>query len=419
MYWFFFGFLAYYAVLLAERAVVGIAAFELERLRGQSGWRAKHSYRLATEVRTTLAALLLARVFLKILIVVFAVQVLTRNEVLRTGFQDLGLSGTLVWSIALGLLVLVLALLFWGIKRWRNPVLDSGNTGIWLQRLTPFVLCWTTLFRPFLRSEAASKLPPSDVQPDRRTTSGRPVATPSDDHRQDIELLKSIVKFGDATVRQIMQPRAKVVALSAEATFAEVLRTVREAGFSRIPVYEEDLDNVVGILYVKDLVPHLDKPDNLDWLALLRTNVLVVPEAKPAVELLREFKQNRQHIAVVVDEHGCCSGIVTLEDVLEEITGEIRDEFDTDNEVRYRRLDDRSFLFEGQALLNDVCRIARLDPEVFDAAKGNAETLAGLVLERTGDIPAPGIVIDLGDYRLTVLAADERKIGYLKLTITA
>ncbi len=214
-----------------------------------------------------------------------------------------------------------------------------------------------------------------------------------------------------------MQPRSKVVAADFRTHFHDLLGIVREAGFSRMPVFDEDFDNVTGILYVKDLVPHLDKTADFEWQSLIRTNIQLVPESKRISELLQEFKRNKRHMAIVVDEYGGSAGIVTMEDILEEITGEIRDEFDEENDIRYRKIDDHNYLFEGQTLLNDVCRITGLAPGAFDDVRGGADTLAGLALELKGDIPKAGAEIAWNDYVLTVVAADDRRIAQLKLTI--
>ena len=212
-----------------------------------------------------------------------------------------------------------------------------------------------------------------------------------------------------------MQPRSKVVAVDFKVGFHDLLSIVREAGFSRLPVYQEDLDNVTGILYVKDMLPHLTKSDDFEWQSLIRTNVMLAPESKRGTELLQDFKRQKIHMAIVVDEYGGSSGIVTLEDVLEEVTGEIRDEFDEESEVRYRKLDDHNYIFEGQTLLSDVCRIVGLDSSTFDEARGNADTLAGLVLELKGDIPKSGMEITWNGFMITVTAANSRRIEQLKL----
>lgn len=180
-------------------------------------------------------------------------------------------------------------------------------------------------------------------------------------------------------------------------------------------MYDDDLDNITGILYVKDLLLHLDAPAEFEWQPLIRTNVMLVPESKRCSELLEEFKQQKIHMAVVVDEYGGSAGIVTMEDILEEITGDIRDEFDEDSEIRYRKLDEYTYLFEGPTLLNDVCRIAGLDAAAFDAVRGNADTLAGLVLELRGDIPKTGVEIPWNGFLFTITAADSRRVSQIKL----
>ena len=214
-----------------------------------------------------------------------------------------------------------------------------------------------------------------------------------------------------------MQPRSKVVSVDFRTGFHELLEVVRQSEFSRLPVYDEDLDNVTGILYVKDLVPFLDNEDAFEWQTLLRTNMLMVPEAKRGSELLQEFKQQRMHMAVVVDEYGGISGIVTMEDILEEVTGDIRDEFDEDSEIRYRKIDDFNYLFEGQVLLNDVCRLTGLEPGTFDEVRGTSDTLAGLALELRGDIPLIGTEMSWNGFLLTVTVADKRRIEQLKLSL--
>jgi CBS domain containing-hemolysin-like protein len=423
MAWFFLGFLVYFLVLLSERILVGVTAHDIEQLRTTQTWQAQQAYRLARQVRPAFAALLLARVLLKIMLSVFVADTLMRYEPVRTGLYQLstssGLPGTVIWTLGAGVLVVVLATLLWVLKKIQWPTLNGNLARTGLQYLVPFFLFWKILFWPFLPAIAKA-----DKNEDVSLAIGETaplisVSPTLDDRPHDIELLKSIVKFSDVTIKQVMQPRSKVVAVDFRTGFGDLLRTVREAGFSRIPVFDEDLDNATGILYVKDLVPHLDKPDDFEWQTLIRDNPHFVPEAKAASEMLRDFKRNRQHIALVVDEYGGCSGIVTLEDILEEITGEIRDEFDEENEIRYRKLDDHNYLFEGQTLLNDVCRIANIAPSAFDDVRGNADTLAGLALEIKGDIPPAATVIDLDRYRLTIAAADNRKIDLIKLTITA
>jgi putative hemolysin len=227
---------------------------------------------------------------------------------------------------------------------------------------------------------------------------------------QEIDILKSIVKFGDVSVKQIMCSRVDVVAIDFRIGFHELLDIVRTSGFSRLPVYDEDFDNITGILYVKDLLGYLEEPDDFEWQTLIRTNVLYVPEAKKINDLLREFQLERMHMGIVVDEYGGSSGLVTLEDIMEEVIGEIKDEFDDDTEVEYEKIDDYNFIFEGKTLLNDVCRIIGVDTETFDEVKGDADSVAGLLLEIIGQIPKINERINYQDYSFKIVSVNRRRI---------
>lgn len=418
MIWFLLGLVIYFLVLHSERALLAITPHDLERLRTEGSPNARWVQRLVVQIRPAVAALLLARILLEVLITVFLALQLTAVPVVRTGLyhaaQSSGLPGWLVWWAAGAGFAVLLACLFWGLKQWRWPAPDTPHLRSRLWLIAPFILFWKMLFVPFLPKERST-----GVSQD--TADGRSPANSATgfngEKQRDIELLKSIVKFSDVTVKQVMQPRSKVVAVDFRTHFHDLLLIVREAGFSRMPVYDEDLDNVTGILYVKDLVPHLDKPDDFEWQSIIRTNLLLVPEAKRVSELLQEFKRNRRHMAIVVDEYGGSAGIVTMEDILEEITGEIRDEFDEESDIRYRKLDENNYLFEGQTLLNDVCRIAGLAPGAFDEIRGTADTLAGLALELKGDIPKAGAELTWNGYLLTIISADNRRIQQVKLTM--
>ncbi len=233
----------------------------------------------------------------------------------------------------------------------------------------------------------------------------------------DMDILKGIVKFGDIAVKQIMRSRVDVVAVDFRINFRELMQTVRDAGYSRIPVYDQDFDNITGILYVKDLLGYLDEDDNFEWQELIRANVMYVPEAKKIDDLLKEFQQNRLHMAVVVDEYGGSSGVVTLEDIMEEVIGEIRDEFDDAIELEYKKIDDYNYLFEGKTLLNDVCRVIGVDTDTFDEVKGDADSVAGLLLEMIGFIPKPEDEVNYNDYRFKIVSVDNRRIKQIQITL--
>lgn len=234
---------------------------------------------------------------------------------------------------------------------------------------------------------------------------------PQDDHK----ILKGIVQFGNLDVKQIMKPRLDVVAFEYNTRFSELLVNILNSGFSRLPVFKGTLDTIEGVLYIKDLLPHLEKGDDFAWQGLIRPPFFV-PENKKIDDLLREFQFKKIHLAVVVDEFGGTSGIVTLEDVIEEIVGEINDEFD-DVEMVYSKLDDNNYVFEGKALLNDVCRIMEMENDVFESVKGESDTLAGLLIELGGRIPAKNDKIKFSNMLFTVESADSRKVKRVKITV--
>lgn len=224
------------------------------------------------------------------------------------------------------------------------------------------------------------------------------------------DILKSIVKFGEVSVKQIMKPRVDVVALEKSVTFDEVMNVAKESGYSRIPVITEDFDKIEGILYVKDLLGHTDEDGGFNWQVLIRDNVLYVPESKKIDDLLREFQLKHTHMAIVVDEYGGSSGIVTLEDIMEEVIGDIKDEFDEEEEIDFIKLSERNYIFEGKSLLNDVCRIIGEETDFFDQVKGDADSLAGLIIEILGRIPKPEKEIKVGHIALKVVAVSKRRI---------
>lgn len=234
---------------------------------------------------------------------------------------------------------------------------------------------------------------------------------------EDTKLLKGIVRFTDIDVKEIMKSRVDVTALDAETPFKEILKVIIESGYSRIPVYEETFDNIKGILYIKDLLPHLDEEDNYDWLSLLR-KPFFVPENKKINDLLKEFQDKKIHLAIIVDEYGGTSGIVTMEDILEEIVGEIVDEFDApEDEVDYKKIDDKTYLFEGKTSINDFCKIVGLDDDVFDDIKGESDSLAGLILELEGEIPEKGSSTTYMNFVFMVETVDQRRIKKIRVTV--
>lgn len=232
------------------------------------------------------------------------------------------------------------------------------------------------------------------------------------------KILKGIIKFGDIAVREIMRPRVDVTAAEDTSNFAELLAIIEESGYSRIPIYNDNLDNVTGILYIKDLLPHIHKPADFDWKTMQRT-AFFVPENKRINDLLQEFQAKKIHMAIVVDEYGGTSGIVTLEDILEEIVGEINDEFDNEfDEVTYSKVDEHTYIFEGKTLLNDFCKVIGMDDRIFQEIKGESDTLAGLVLEMAGRIPENTEQFTYGNFIFKPEVVDKRSIKSIRVIIS-
>jgi gliding motility-associated protein GldE len=229
------------------------------------------------------------------------------------------------------------------------------------------------------------------------------------------KILEGIVKFGNTDVKQIMRSRIDVTAIDQKYTFEQVLNTIRSTGFSRIPVYDESFDTIKGVLYIKDLLPYLNNNLDCEWSRLIR-EVFFVPENKKIDDLLKEFQEKKIHLAIVVDEYGGTSGIVTLEDIIEEIVGDISDEFDDDN-IIYSKLDAKNYVFEGKTALNDFYRIINIDGEVFEKVKGESDSLAGFILELTGSIPESGEKINFENYLFTIEGVNKRRVTRIKVTL--
>lgn len=240
----------------------------------------------------------------------------------------------------------------------------------------------------------------------------------SDDEssEEEADILKGIVKFGDVSTKQIMKSRVDVVAIDINTSFEEVMSVIKESGFSRIPVFDDDFDSIVGVLYVKDLIGVYSEKKNYDWTSKIRTSVLYVPESKKIDDLLKEFQIKRTHIAIVVDEYGGSSGIVTLEDVMEEVVGDIKDEFDEEEGVDYVQLTEENFIFEGKSLLNDVCRIIGEDTDYFDSVKGESDSLAGLIIEMAGAIPKVETEFEHKDVQLKIISVSRKRIEKVHLS---
>jgi gliding motility-associated protein GldE len=231
----------------------------------------------------------------------------------------------------------------------------------------------------------------------------------------DKKILKSIVNFGDIDVKEIMKSRLDITTIDIETKFDELLQIILNSGYSRIPVYKEQLDKIVGVLYIKDLLKYLDKEQDFKWQSLIRAPFFV-PESKKINDLFKEFQEKKIHLAIVVDEYGGTSGLVTLEDILEEILGEINDEFDSED-IPYSKVNENTYIFEGKTSLNDFCKITGVEFDFFDEVKGEFDSIAGLILEIVGKIPNRFEIITFKNFNFEIEAVDKKRIKRIKITI--
>ena len=235
---------------------------------------------------------------------------------------------------------------------------------------------------------------------------------------EEKDMLKGIVNFSTLSVKQVMKSRMDITAIEVETHFHELMNQINKTGYSRIPVYNETIDNIEGILYIKDLLPHLNNEEDFEWQTLLRPGFFI-PESKKIDGLLKDFQEKQVHIAVVVDEYGGTAGLITLEDVIEEIVGEINDEFDDERDVAYSKLDANTYIFEGKTSLNDFCKIADVDGSIFEIVKGDNESLGGLLLELHTKLPNSGEKITYDAFVFTVVAVDQKRIKKVRVFINS
>ena len=227
-------------------------------------------------------------------------------------------------------------------------------------------------------------------------------------------ILKGIVNFGTLSVKQVMKSRLDIMALDITTDFHELMDQINKTGYSRIPVYSETIDKIEGLLYIKDLLPYLDEEDHFDWQSLLRPGYFV-PESKKIDDLFKDFQKMRVHMAIVVDEYGGTEGLITMEDIIEEIVGEINDEFDEDGDVTYNKLDQNTYVFEGKTSLNDFCKVLQIEGDIFEEIKGESESLGGLLLEINQKLPNAGEKIQYGPFHFTVVAVDQKRIKRVRI----
>jgi gliding motility-associated protein GldE len=227
-------------------------------------------------------------------------------------------------------------------------------------------------------------------------------------------ILKGIVNFGTLTVKQVMTSRMDITAIDIETDYHDLMDQINKTGFSRIPVYSETIDKIEGILYIKDLLPHLHEEEDFHWQKLLRQG-LFVPESKKIDDLFKDFQEKHMHMALVIDEYGGTEGLITLEDIIEEIVGEINDEFDEDKDITYKKIDSNTYVFEGKTSLIDFCKVLQIEPSFFEAIKGESESLGGLLLELNQKMPNAGEKIRYEHFLFTIVAVDQKRIKRVRV----
>ncbi|MBK6627424.1 MAG: gliding motility-associated protein GldE [Flavobacteriales bacterium] len=400
------------AMSASEVALFSLDPTQLRDLRERGGRSGTRVIDLLSKPRRLLATILIANNFVNVGVIILSTIVLN-GLVDTTGMSDLLVFSIQVLGVTLVILLLgeVLPKVYATSHAMRvATTMAAPLTGLrWvLSPLNELLVRSTTFIEKRYKKKAAKGISVDSLGHALELTND--ASTTAEEQR----ILKGIVKFGSVEVSEVMRPRTAMVAFDKELTFQELVPAIIESGFSRVPVYEGTLDRVIGVLHIKDVLPFLDKPD-MDWLAHLHEPCFV-PETKKLDDMLKEFQRKKVHLAIVVDEYGGTSGLVTLEDVIEEIVGDITDEFD-DEELNYTKLDDRTWVFEGRTPLNDLYRILGIDGRVFEENRGDSGTVGGFVLELTGRIPQKGERVSLRNFTFVVESSDNKRVRRVKISV--
>lgn len=397
-------------VSAAESAFFALGPSDLETLKESGTKTDARILELINKPKRLLATLLISLNFVNIAIVILSSFVMSS----LFDFSANPTLGFMIQVVAVTLLILVVGEIIPKVYAFQNPLSTARLLAIPTKAfenicypLSSVLIFSTSLIDNRIKKKTHS-ISVEQLSHALKLTSEQ--ALPQEDQK----LLQGIVKFGDTDVKQIMHSRMNITAFDFTTPYPDLIKNIEESPYSRIPVYKESFDNVVGILYIKDLVPHFEK-QNFEWQTLLRPSFFV-PESKKIDDLLKEFQFNKIHLAIVVDEYGGTSGIVTLEDIIEEIIGEINDEFDDDDLV-YSKLDAYNYVFEGKVNLKDIYRVLNLEDTLFEQFKGEADSLAGFLIELEGRILTRGEKVNFNNIIFTIESADSRKIKRVKITL--
>lgn len=407
-------FLLFLSALISgsEIAFFGLTPTQLEQLKHSDSKVDRKIVSLLEKPKDLLAAILVGNNFVNIGIVIisgFAIDELFN-------FKDDPALAFIIQVVVLTSLILLFGEILPKVYATRNSLSVARSTFrllLILKKLFYPIIFLLVKSSSFLDKRLSVKMSGSLSVTD--ITDAIDLTSPTPQTDEEIRILKGIVRISDVEVSEVMTSRTDIAAIAKETPFSELIHLIQESGYSRIPVYDGSLDHILGILYIKDLLPHLEANSSFNWIELLR-KPFFVPENKNIGDLLTEFRSIKNHLAIVVDEYGGTLGLVSLEDIIEEVVGEINDEFDTETDgIFHVLLDANTHLFDGKTLLNDFCRILSIPEDTFDPIKGEAETLAGLVLEILGRFPVKGEALIIKDYNVSVEAIESRRIKSLKV----
>ena len=398
----------------SEVAYFSMGPIEKEALKNEEGKQAETARKLLKTPQDLLATILIANNFVNVGVVIISSFLLDAvfgnsadNELFRF-IIDVFLITTIILLVGEVIPKVYATKNGLTIAKFMAPVLlFIGNLPpfSWLKR---FLVNGTSLIHKYAKKRGV-KISTDELEQILALT--KEETTSEDEHK----LLEGIIKFGNTDVKQIMRPRMEVVAIENNATYIEVLQIILHAGYSRIPVYQSTFDNVIGILYIKDLLPYLEEGETFDWLSLTH-KPFFVPENKKLDDLLKEFQSKKMHMSIVVDEYGGASGLATLEDVLEEIVGDITDEYD-EKEINFTKISDSNYQFEARTALVDFYKVLEIDGKEFEANKGEADTLGGFMVEQAGRILRNKEYIDFENYKLIVEKADKKRIKTVRVLL--
>ncbi len=402
----------------AEVAFFSLSKSELEGMQSSDIRIRKQAVLLLKRPKRLLATILVANNFVNVGIVILSTYLIAKNispELLDYLFAGVLPVGRVIEVFGITLVVLLFGEII--------PKVYANQYAVGFSSLMSFPLHYMSMLFSFISvplirmTRVMDKLAAENndqISVDELGHALELTSAETSKEKEDRKILEGIVKFGNTDVKQIMKPRTDMEAVESESGYELLLSSILDSGYSRIPIYEESLDKIVGIIHVKDLLTYMDKSDSFDWKPLMRPPFFV-PESKMIDDLLQEFRERKVHLAIVVDEYGGCEGLVTLEDIIEEIVGDISDEFD-DEEVIYSKLDEDNYVFEGKTNLKQFYRVLKIDGTEFESNKGEADTLAGFILEQSGKMPMKNQRINFENFEFAIESVDKRRIKRIKVT---